>query len=809
MERGERAHPLTRGQLDIWLSQETGFAGTEWQLGLLVWIEGAVDRVLLEQAIRRVVAEAEPGRASFFEADGHVMQKAVDYDDTELEFHDLRGADDPLRKAREMASLIQRTPMSFSGPLFKFALFQTQDAEFYLFACCHHIAVDGMGMALVSRRVATIYCALVAGQPVPDPYFGSLQDLIDCESGYEASADYQDDLAYWQEHLPSESVFHYRLPQATGERDPYLTSASVQLDPAVVGRMQQLTKQLRVRRYAAITAACALLVRGWSGNASEVVLDFPVSRRVTAESKTLPAMLAGVVPLVLSTSPDATVADFVAHVDIRIRELLQHQRFPVHTLEGEGVARQDASRVGVNFIPSRLTLDLAGAPAHAGYTNHGPVGHFGFFFLGAADQLHLSIAGPGQPFANFPVADLAARLQAVLLAMVEDPFAPLRSIDSLDSTDAARLDEIGNRAVLTKPAKAKMSIPAVFTQRVQSVPDAVAVTFEGRSITYRELDEAANRLAHLLTSEGVGTGQCVALQFARSADAIVAILAVLKAGAAYLPIDPALPTARTDFMLADARPTAAITTADLVSRLDAKDLVVIDVADPRIATQPATALPAPDPDNIAHIIYTSGTTGTPKSVAVTHHNVTQLFACFDAGLPRTGVWSQCHSLSFDFSVWEIWAALLGGRRLVVVPETVTRSPDDFHALLVKEHVSVLTQTPSAAGMLSPEGLETAALVVAGEACPPEVMDQWAPGRVMVNGYGPTETTVCVAISAPLVEGSGVVPIGSPVPGAALFVLDRWLKPVPPGVVGELYAAGAGVAVGYMHRPGLSASRFVA
>ncbi|MDT5120187.1 MAG: glycopeptidolipid biosynthesis protein, partial [Mycobacterium sp.] len=353
------------------------------------------------------------------------------------------------------------------------------------------------------------------------------------------------------------------------------------------------------------------------------------------------------------------------------------------------------------------------------------------------------------------------------------------------------------------------SIPAVFAEHVQSTPEAVAVTFEGRSTTYRELDEAANRLAHLLASEGVGPGDCVALQFSRSADAIIAILAVLKTGAAYLPIDPALPTARTEFMIADAAPTAAVTTADVRSRLDGHDLVVIDVDDPRIDAQPSTALPTPDPDNIAHIIYTSGTTGTPKGVAVTHHNVTQLFASFDAGLPRTGVWSQCHSLSFDFSVWEIWAALLGGRRLVVVPETVARSPEDFHALLVGEHVSVLTQTPSAVGMLSPEGLETAALVVAGEACPAEVMDQWAPGRVMVNGYGPTETTVCVAISAPLVAGSGAVPIGSPVPGAALFVLDRWLKPVPPGVVGELYVAGAGVACGYVRRAGLTSSRFVA
>ncbi len=167
------------------------------------------------------------------------------------------------------------------------------------------------------------------------------------------------------------------------------------------------------------------------------------------------------------------------------------------------------------------------------------------------------------------------------------------------------------------------------------------------------------------------------------------------------------------------------------------------------------------------------------------------------------MWTQCHSYAFDFSVWEIWGALLHGGRLVVVPESVARSPDDFHALLVAEKVSVLSQTPSAVAALSPEGLGSAALVIAAEACPAEVVDRWAPGRVMINGYGPTETTVYATISAPLMAGSAVVPIGSPVPGAALFVLDGWLRPVPVGVVGELYVAGTGVGVGYVGRAGLT------
>ena len=437
------------------------------------------------------------------------------------------------------------------------------------------------------------------------------------------------------------------------------------------------------------------------------------------------------------------------------------------------------------------------------------MGGFGLFFSGVGDQIFLSTAGAGQPFSNFDVSDLAGRLERVLVAMTADPGQRLSSVEVLDAGEHARLDELGNRAVLTQPAT-PVSIPVLWAAQVGRAPAAVALSCGGCSWTYRELEGASNRLAHLLAGQGVGPGQCVALLLERSAEAIIAILAVLKTGAAYLPIDPAVPAARIEFMVADAAPIAAITTSGLRSRLDGCDLAVIDVDDPAVDTQPGTALPAPAPDDIAHIIYTSGTTGVPKGVAVSHHNVTRLFASLDVGLELAAgqVWTQCHSLAFDFSVWEIWAALLFGGRLVVVPESVAGSPEDFHALLVSERVTVVSQTPSAVAALSPQGLESVALMVAGEACPAEVVDRWAPGRVMINGYGPTETTVYATISAPLAPGSGV-PIGTPVPGAALFVLDGWLRPVPAGVVGELYVAGRGVGAGYVRRSGLTASRFVA
>ncbi len=809
----DRVFPLTRGQLAIWLAQQTSHVDAEWQLGVLVRIEGALDRALLERAIRQVVGEAETLRATFFQLDGEVFQKAIDYPDVELAYDNLSGAQDPVQEARAKASSIQQTPLPLTGPLFKFALFQTGIDEYYWFGCFHHIVIDGLGISLLGRRIAAVYSALASGATVSPAFFGTLREMVGDELQYEQSPDYLDDQAYWAENLPSASDPDYRLPQAASERNSYLPSVPAQLDPAVAGQIKGLSKALGIRRSSVLTAACALLVHGFSASGSEeVVLDFPVSRRVRPESKLLPGMVAGVVPLVLKTSPQSSVADFCRHVDSRIRETLLHQRFPVQVLDGEGNSRdprQAANRVVVNHILGRLNLSFAETPGTAEYTTFGPVGNFGFFFLGFGDQHLLSTLGAGHPFSDFDVSDLANRLQRIVAAMAELPTRRLVSLDALAVAEEPSLNRWGNTALLTEPASAAVSVPELFGAQVAHTPEAVALVCGERSWTYRQLDEAANRVAHLLAGDGVTSGACVALLLPRSAEAIVAILAVLKTGAAYLPIDPAVPASRLEFMLGDAQPVAAVTTAGLAERLEGQGLRVIDVNDPNMFNYPSTGLPAPAPDDVAHIIYTSGTTGMPKGVAITQHNVAQLLDSLSAGLPSKQVWTQCHSYAFDFSVWEIWGALLHGGRLVVVPEDVAGSPEDFHALLVGEHVSVLTQTPSAVGMLAPVGLESTALLVGGEPCPAEVVDRWAPGRVMVNAYGPTETTVYAAMSAPLAAGSGTPPIGSAVSGAALFVLDGWLRPVPAGVVGELYVAGRGVAYGYVRRAGLTGSRFVA
>ncbi|HWR47713.1 MAG TPA: amino acid adenylation domain-containing protein, partial [Pseudonocardiaceae bacterium] len=408
------------------------------------------------------------------------------------------------------------------------------------------------------------------------------------------------------------------------------------------------------------------------------------------------------------------------------------------------------------------------------------------------------------------IETLIERLERVLVAMTTEPTRWLSSVDLLDAGEHTRLDGWGNRAALAEPT-AGVSIPALFAAQVARAPEALAISCAGRSMTYRELEETANRLAHLLAGHGVGPGQCVALLFPRSAEAIVAVLAVLKTGAAYLPIDPKLPAARIEFMLADAAPIAVVTTKDVRSRLDGHELLVIDVDDPRIPTYPCTGLPAPAPDNIAYIIYTSGTTGNPKGVALTHSGIPDLVRTHVERLaitPDSRI-LQFAPISFDTSVGNLWYALLSGAAAVVPVNDQALPGEELVDLITQQGVSHAVFTPTALAALPVDRLQGMTLIAAGEACTEELVDRWAPVATLINEYGPTETTVDVTMTGRLESGLGAPPIGAPVSGAALFVLDGWLRPVPAGVVGELYVAGRGVAVGYLGRAGLTGSRFVA
>ncbi len=825
--------PLSFAQSRLWFIGQLHGPSPVHNMAMALQLHGRLDGEAFGAALADVVARHESLRTLFPAHEGIPQQLVVEVDDADFgwQISDARGWS-PARLGKAIDTVVgHRFDLATELPL-RALLFRLNDNEYLLVAVLHHIAADGWSLTPLVRDLGEAYASRAVGDvpgwaPLPVQYvdytlwqraqFGELQDPHSLIAGQ---------LRYWEHTLAG---MPERLELPTDRPYPLVADfggASVAVDwPAELQRrVRAVANAHNATSFMVVQAALAVLLAKISAS-SDVAVGFPIAGRRDPALDDVVGFFVNTLVLRVDLAGDPTIAEVLAHVRARSLAAYEHQDVPFevlverlnptrslahHPLVQVMLAWQNTDSADLSLGDVRVTpvpvdtrtarMDLAWSLAERWSQDGQPAG------IGGAVEFRTDV------FDAATIEALITRLHRVLGAITADPAQRLSSIDVLGVDEHARLDAIGNRAALTRPSPAPASIPEVFAAHVARAPEAVAISYAGCSWTYRQLEESANRLAHLLVDYGAGPGRCVAVLMERSARAVAAIMAVLKTGAAYVPIDPGLPATRIDFMLTDAAPTAVLTTTELRSRISDSGPLVIDIDDAVIQDRPTTALPTPAPQEVAYTIYTSGTTGVPKGVAVTHRNATQLFASLGAaGLPAAPgkVWSQCHSLAFDFSVWEIFGALLHGGRVLVVPDEVVRSPKDLHALLVAEHVDMLTQTPSEVGMLATNGLESTVLAVAGEACPVELVDRWAPGRVMVNVYGPTEITIVAAVSAPLTAGPEVPPIGSPVAGAALFVLDGCLQPVPAGAVGELYVAGGGVSTGYLGRPGLTASRFVA
>ncbi|WP_156747935.1 condensation domain-containing protein, partial [Mycobacterium sp. 1465703.0] len=751
-----------------------------------ITLSGPLDRHRLRDAVHTMVNRHPNLAARFSEQFGQPVQIIPADPAPGWRYVQLEAGDIDIDEQIEQLCADERGAVCdlAERPVARAALIRTAPDRHRFVLTFHHIVVDGWSLPILLQEIFAGYY----GQRLPAavPYRRFVAWLADRDLDAARAA--------WREVFAG-----FDNPTLVGPPDRSGRGGRGVTSYRIPGHTTRALNELARTRHTTVNTVLQAVwaqVLMWLTGHPDVAFGVAVSGRPSEVpgAESIVGLLINTVPVRADITAATTTAELLDQLQHAHAKTLEHQHLAlneIHRITGQDKLF-DTLFVLENYPVDTSTLTGADGLTIAAFSSRESTDYPLTMQAVVGDELGLRLEYDTDVFDTESIETIGRGFRRVLKALTVDPTRRLSSVDVLDECEHARLDEMGNRAVLRQPPTL-VSIPMVFAAQVVRTPEAVALTCQGVSMTYRELDEAANRLAHVLADAGVGPGECVALLFSRSAEAVVAILAVLKTGAAYLPIDPAHPPARIEFMTEDSAPIVAITTASLADRLDGCALLVIDIDDPRIDAQPSTALPAPAADDIAHIIYTSGTTGVPKGVAVTQYNVVQLFESLDAGLDLGPgqVWTQCHSYAFDFSVWEIWGALLHGGRLVVVPEEVAGSPQDFHDLLINERVSVLTQTPSAVRGLPPEGLSTA-LVIGAEACPVEVVDRWAPGRVMINVYGPTETTMWASKSAPLAAGSGAPPIGSPVSGAAFFVLDGWLRPVPVGVVGELYVAGRGV-----------------
>ncbi|MFJ9648260.1 amino acid adenylation domain-containing protein [Streptomyces sp. NPDC101206] len=799
---------VTAAQREIWMAeQRTPEAGAGLRIGEYLDVRGPVDPALFECALRRVVAETDALRVRLVPGEDGPVQVLEQDVRWELPVVDVSDEPDPERAARAWTAADLARPMELSrGPLFSFALLRLAPDRFWWCHTYHHAAVDSFGFALIARRVAEVYSALASGQqPAPCP-FGPLRALVAADLDYRTSPALAADRAYWSERLAgwTGATAIPRRPDAaparTGAAPEEVPPGGVPRARTTGARVLPRPEALRAAAHRSavtwprlVVAAVALYAYRLTG-AQDVAVGLIVAARPDEAARSTPGMLANVVPVRVSVRPGTSLGALLSQVADRMREAVAHQRY-----RGEDLHRDLGLPGGVDtaFSPlvniTRFDYDFTFAghrcSAHTVSVKQGANLVIAVRDRRDGDAPRMELYAAPEVHGPADLADHQERLLRLLADLADlDPDTPIGRVELLSPQEQAHLlggDPGGTPAT---------PVARLFEDRAAGSRDAVAVVAAGTTLTYGELNARANRLAHALAARGVGAEDVVALVLPRGVELVVAVLAVLKAGAAYLPVDPEYPAARIAHMLADARPAA-----------------VID--DPRTVADPGPGFPDGDPRidvdprHLAYVIYTSGSTGRPKGVAVTHAGMANLVAvqvdrfAIDA---RSRV-LQFASPSFDASVSELFTALLTGAALVLVPDG-----DPLSALTDPElRITHATVPPSALAAVAEPDAPLATLVVAGEACPPGLVARWARGRRMINAYGPTEATVCATMSEPLTPSDSVAPIGRPVAGARAYVLDGVLRPVPPGVVGELYVAGAGLARGYLRRPGLTAGRFVA
>ncbi|RFU82310.1 amino acid adenylation domain-containing protein [Streptomyces triticagri] len=816
--------PLTAAQSGMWYAQALDPLSPAQNTAECLEIDGPLDPAIFAAALRRVTAEADALRVRVVDTPEGPRQYVEPEVELPLTVLDFRGHEDGRERAEAWMRDDLATPCDLAtGPLFRQALFRVGEDRWLWYQCIHHLVIDGFGYSLLARRTAEVYSALVRGAEPPARAFGTLAELVEQDTAYRTSEAFAADRKHWSEEFADRPdvprlAGRGALPGRTFRR------RTAHLPQVTSERLREVAGRLRATWPEVLMAAQALYTSRATAQ-SDVVLGVPMMGRVGSASLRIPGMVMNVLPLRLSVTPEDTFAELVRQVVLGVRQLRRHQRYRYEDIRRDlGLLGESRGLVGplVNVMPFDYALDFAGTRARARNLSAGPVDDLTVNVYDRADGGGLRIDHDGNP-ALYEDADLAAH-QDRFLHLLEgladtDPQVPLRVHGIATAAERALVIEEFNRTGHEVPPT---TLIGPIESRAARCPGATALVYGDTSLTYAELNARANRFARHLQSLGAGPGRLVAVAVPRSVDLIVSLLAVLKSGAAYLPLDPEYPQARLTYMLDDAAPVCAVT--DRPGRLPADGdtpLVVLSelepaVLDAELPTNPARPLTPADP---AYVIYTSGSTGRPKGVVVSHGAIDNRLRWmqYAYGLRSDDRVLQKTPSSFDVSVWEFFWPLREGAALVVAEPGGHKDPVYLARLIDEQAVTTCHFVPSMLQVFL-TGADVSGLCAglrrvfcSGEALPRETAQAFGkalPRVALHNLYGPTEAAVDVSHHTCQVGDTGPVPIGRPVWNTRLYVLDAALEPCPPGVPGELFLAGRQLADGYLNRPELTAERFV-
>ncbi|MFC9897385.1 amino acid adenylation domain-containing protein [Nocardia sp. NPDC127579] len=811
------AFPLSAAQRGIWFAQH--FAGaTPISIAQYVEFAGPVDVELLADAARQAGREFGTGYVRLLEVDGFPCQMVDTEQDDRIPVLDLRAEADPVAAAQAWMSAEYTAPLDLlRDPLGCYVLLRLAEEHWYWYQRIHHIVLDGFGAMTMLQRTAELYNAKRTGGGRPPNRAADLRTIIDSDAAYRDSPRFGADAQYWREHLAgmAEPV---GLSGRAAEVDAHPRVAAGELPSGTAELLDSVAKAENSSVAPIVVAAFGAYLSAMTG-APEVVLSLPVSGRTTAALRRSGGMVANVVPLRLRAPAATTVGEFIRAAQGELTSALRRQRYRQEDIVRDlGWAVDEGASFGptVNLMMVDTRIELGEVTGRMRVLTSGMIDDlFLNLYPGAgAERTHIDFQANPNLYGEAELAGHHRRFLAFLHRfLVAGAEAPLSAVSVLFDDEVAELAPARG----AEGARAR-TLPEILGAGADLDPTAVALRGGGRQLTYGEVDAYTNRLARLLIAAGAGPEQAVAISIPRSAESVLALWAVAKTGAAFVPIDPGYPGDRIEYMVRDSGAVTGLTIAAARPALpDGLSWLIVDAATTEKAVAEQDSSPVGDGDRIAgihvdqpaYLIYTSGSTGLPKGVAVTHRGLANLVENSGAafGVDAESVMAHAVSPSFDISIEELLVAFAVGATVAVVPPEAYAG-SELSEVLRTQRVTHLNVTPAVVASLDSATLPALrTVIVGGDACPPELVARWA-GRRLLNGYGPTETTITVTVSAPL-EAGAPVRIGGLARGVRAVVLDPWLRPVAPGATGELYLGGPAVARGYHRRNGLTASRFVA
>jgi amino acid adenylation domain-containing protein len=811
--------PLSFAQQRLWFLDQLEPNTSAYTITSRQRLRGSLDLTALASAFTELVRRHESLRTTFASKDGEPVQRIADPGPVTFRIVALEHEPTVDRGAlvEQMVREEAQRPFDLArGPLFRPILLRLTPDEHELLMAVHHIVADGWSLGILARELGTLYEAFAAGRPSPLPELPiQYADFALWQRRWLTGDIFEAQQYYWREHLGGRPA-PLQLPTdhpRSGRPTSAGASHDFRLPRPLADGLRELSRREGATLLMTLLAAFKVLLARYTGQ-EDIVVGTPVANRNYVELEPVVGFFANMLVLRTDLGGDPTFREILARVRETCLGAYAHPDMPFEKLVEE---LQPERILGQNpLFQVSLVWDTAVTGADLAFVTVASPFDLTLFVRDGTDRtLSATIQYKRDLFEPETIARLVGHYCTLLEGVVADPDCRLSALPLLSVAEAHRLLIEWNATNM--PRAAEETVPRLIEAQAVRTPEAIAVSCEGQSINYRELNRRANRLAHHLRRLGVGPSILVGVCVERSAEMLIAVLAVMKAGGAYVPLDPAYPATRLEFMLQDARSPVLVTQTGLLDRLalpTALHTVCVDRDACHIDAEPESDLEGgASTDDLAYVIYTSGSTGRPKGVQIAQRSLTNLLAAFQAtpGIAASDVFVSVTTLSFDIAGLELFLPLVTGAHLVIASREVAADPARLMALMAEAQATVMQATPTTWRMLLEAGWQNAAgltILCGGEALPSELAARLLDtGASVWNVYGPTETTIWSTIHR-VDAADDPVPIGRPIANTRVYVLDRHLRPVPIGVPGELWIAGDGLACGYIDRPELLAERFV-